>query len=48
MIFLHISNRSEIPLMCILKLFIDTFVSFLRSEVIIMSLCIENTVLLDL
>ena len=35
MIFLLISNRSEFPLMSILKLFVDTFVSFLKKEVII-------------
>ena len=35
MIFLHISNRLEIPLMSILKLFVATFVSFLEREVII-------------
>ena len=28
--FLHIFNGSEIPLMSALKLFIDTFVSFLK------------------
>ena len=48
MIFLHISNGTEIPLMSILKLFIDTFVSFLKREVIIISLWIENMVILDL
>ena len=35
---LHISNGPEIPLMSILKLFVDTFVSFLKREVIIISL----------
>ena len=33
MIFLNISNGSEIPLMSIMKLFVDTFVSLLRREV---------------
>ena len=47
MIFLHISNGSEIQLMSILKLFVDTFVSFLKREVIIISLLIENIVVLD-
>ena len=37
-IILHISNRSEIPLMYILKLFVDAFVSFLKMEAIIISL----------
>ena len=32
MIFLHISNGSEIPLMYILELFVDTFVSFLKRK----------------
>ena len=31
MIFLHIFNGSEIPLMSILKLIVDTFVSFLKK-----------------
>ena len=47
-IFLHISNGLEIPLMSILKLFVHTFVSFMKREVIIISLWIENIVLLDL
>ena len=47
-IFLHISNGSEIAFMSILKLFVDTFVSFLKREVIIISLRIENIVVLDL
>ena len=34
-IFLHISDGSEIPFMSILKLFFNTFVSFLKREVII-------------
>ena len=34
--------------MSILKLFVDTFVSFLKREVIIISLWIENIVVLDL
>ena len=34
--------------MSILKLFFDTFVSFLKTEVIIISLWIENIVVLDL
>ena len=42
-IFLHISNRSEILLMSILKLFVYTLVSFLKREVIIISLWIENS-----
>ena len=33
--------------MSILKLFVDIFVSFLKKEVIIISLWIENTVVLD-
>ena len=48
MIFLHISNGSEIPLMSVLKLLVDTFVSFLEREVIIISLRIENMGNLDL
>ena len=28
MIFMHIANRAEILLMCILKIFVDTFLSF--------------------
>ena len=32
-IFLHISNGSEIPFICILKLFFDTFVRFLKRGV---------------
>ena len=35
------------PLMSILKLFVDTFFSFLKREVIIISLWIENIVVLD-
>ena len=46
--FLNISNGSEIPLMSILKSFVDTFESFLKREVIIISLWIENKVVLDL
>ena len=34
--------------MSILKLFVDTFVSFLKKEIIIISLYIENIVVLDL
>ena len=34
--------------MSILKLFVDTFVSFLKREVIIISFWIENIVVLDL
>ena len=34
-IFLQIYNGSEIPLMSILKLFVDAFGSFLKREVII-------------
>ena len=45
---MQISYGSEIPLMSILKLFVDTFVSFLKGEVIIISLWIENVVDLDL
>ena len=37
-IFLHISNGLAIPLVSILKLFVDTFVIFLKREVIIISL----------
>ena len=47
-IFLHISNGSEIPLISILKSFVDTLVSFLKWEVIIISLLIENIVVSDL
>ena len=43
---LHISNRPEISLLSILKSFVDTFVSFLKREVIIISLCNENIVVL--
>ena len=46
--FLQISNGSEISLMHILKLFVDPFVSFPKREVIIVSLWIENIVDLDL
>ena len=46
MIFLHISKGSEIP--SIFESFVDTFVSFLRRELIIISLWIENIVVLDL
>ena len=46
-IFFHISNVSDIPLMSILKLFVDTFVSFLKREVIIFPLWTENIVVLD-
>ena len=38
MILLNISNGSEIPKVSILKLFVDTFVTFLKREVIIISL----------
>ena len=48
MIFLNISNWPEIPLMSILKLFLDPFVSVLKWEVIIFSLLNENIVVLDL
>ena len=48
MIFLHISNGTEIALMSILKLFLDIFVSFLKREVIIISLLSENILVLDL
>ena len=37
-IFLHISNGSEILLIFILKLFVDTLVSSLNMEAIIISL----------
>ena len=47
MIFLHISNRQEIPLMSILNLFFVTLLAFLRREVIIITLCIENIAVLD-
>ena len=40
------SNGSEIPLMSVMKLFVDTFVGFLKREIII-SLWIENIVILD-
>ena len=42
MVFLHDSNRSEIPLMSIYKLVVDTFLSFLKQEAIIIPLWIEN------
>ena len=48
MIYSHISTRPEIPLMSILKSLIDTFVSFLKREVIIIFLWNENIVVLDL
>ena len=41
MIFLHISNRSEVRLMSILKLFVNTNVSFLKRNEIIISLYLE-------
>ena len=47
MLCLHIPNGSEIPFMSILKLFVDTFVSFLKREVINISL-VEIIVVLDL
>ena len=47
-IFLHISYRPEIRLMSILRLFLDTFVSFLRREVIIISISNENIMVLEL
>ena len=46
MIFLHISNRPEIPLTSILKSIVDTFVSFLKRGNYIISLCNENIVVL--
>ena len=46
--FLHISNGLESQLMSILKLFVDTFVSFLERDVIIISLWIENIVVFNL
>ena len=48
MIFWHISNGSKIPLMSILKLFVDNIVNFLKREVIIISLWTENIEILDL
>ena len=45
---LHIFNKSEFPLMSILKLFVDIFVSFIGSEVIIIALSNENILVLDL
>ena len=30
-IFLHVSNESEIPLMSILKLFVNTYISFFEK-----------------
>ena len=48
MIVLHISSRPEIALMSILKLFLDTVVSFLKRGVIIISLLNKNIVVLDL
>ena len=41
---LFCSNGSEIPLTSILELFVDTFVSFLKMEGIIISIWIENIV----
>ena len=46
--FFNISNRPEIPLMSILKLLFYTFVSFLKREVIIISLSNEDILVLDL
>ena len=48
MIFLQIFNWPEVPLMSALKLFVDTFVSFQKKEVIIILLRNENIVVLDL
>ena len=49
MIFLHISNGSEIPLMSIkLKLFVDIFVSFLKKRGNHYPIWIENIMVLDL
>ena len=48
MIFLHIFNRPEVPLMSAFKLIVDTFVSFKKREVIIILLCNENKVVLDI
>ena len=45
---MHIFNRPEIHLMSILKLFVEIFVSFLKREVIIISLRIENIMVSDL
>ena len=45
---LHICNGSKIPFMFILKLCVDTFVNFLKPEVIITSLLIEIILFLDL
>ena len=39
---MHISYLSDIPLMSILKLLVDTFVSFLKRKVVIISLWNEN------
>ena len=46
-VFFHISNGSDIPFMSILNLFVDTFVSFLKRKLIIISLYIEKIVVLD-
>ena len=46
-IFAHF-NRPEDPLMAAFKLFVDTFVSFQKRGVIIILLCNENIVVLDL
>ena len=47
-ISLLISNGSKIPLMSILKLFVDTFVTFPNRQVISISLGTKNIVVLDL
>ena len=41
--FLHIFNQPEVPLMSAFKLFVDTFVSFQKREVIIILPCNENS-----
>ena len=48
MIFLHIFNLPEVPLMSAFKLFVNTFVSFQKREVIIILLFNENIVVLDI
>ena len=39
---MHIIIRPEVPFMSSFKLFVDTFVSFQKREVIIILLCNEN------
>ena len=41
-------KRPEVPLMSAYKLFVDAFISFQKREVIIILICNENRVVLDL